>query len=140
MNLVHRVRICNIMVKSSKPLYNWFHLFRLDSPKILLFCIHLLVQSTLLPLFFNLTRKNYKYVKRTRLFPPDSVSDVTGPLTGLFFYITNGPFDSGKTKEQLIRELANLGGAIMSKVCTLTAYVILYCCCVSCFSQNIRER
>ncbi|CAH8596969.1 unnamed protein product [Schistosoma bovis] len=60
--------------------------------------------------------KNYKYVKRTRLFPPDSVSDVTGPLTGLFFYITNGPFDSGKTKEQLIRELANLGGAIMSKL------------------------
>ncbi|XP_018647027.1 poly [ADP-ribose] polymerase, putative [Schistosoma mansoni] len=60
--------------------------------------------------------KNYKYVKRTRLFPPDSVSDITGPLTGLFFYITNGPFDSGKTKEQLIREFANLGGAIMSKL------------------------
>ncbi|CAH8581086.1 unnamed protein product [Schistosoma intercalatum] len=64
----------------------------------------------------QVSEKNYKYVKRTRLFPPDSVSDVTGPLTGLFFYITNGPFDSGKTKEQLIRELANLGGAIMSKL------------------------
>ncbi|TNN08103.1 Poly [ADP-ribose] polymerase 1 isoform 1 [Schistosoma japonicum] len=60
--------------------------------------------------------KNYKFVKRTRLFPPDSVSGVTGPLTGLFFFITNGPFDNGKTKEQLMREFANLGGAIMSKL------------------------
>ncbi|CAH8534605.1 unnamed protein product [Schistosoma turkestanicum] len=60
--------------------------------------------------------KNYKYIKRTRLFPPDSVSDVTGPLTGLFFYITNGPFNqSGQTKEQLIRTIANLGGAIVTK-------------------------
>uniref|UniRef100_A0AA85IP63 Poly [ADP-ribose] polymerase n=1 Tax=Trichobilharzia regenti TaxID=157069 RepID=A0AA85IP63_TRIRE len=60
--------------------------------------------------------KKYKYVKRTRLFPPDLVSDITGPLTGLFFYITNGPFDSGKSREQLMREFTNFGGAIMTKL------------------------
>ncbi|CAH8604611.1 unnamed protein product [Heterobilharzia americana] len=60
--------------------------------------------------------KKYKFVKRTRLFPPDSVSGVTGPLTGLFFFITNGSFDSGKSRDQLMRDFANLGGGIMNKL------------------------
>ncbi|CAL8090323.1 unnamed protein product [Calicophoron daubneyi] len=69
--------------------------------------------------------KNYKYVKRTRLFDAEAVplgdGGLAGPFSGDMIFIDGGSYSNGKTKEQLATELKTLGASVKDRVegCTL---------------------
>lgn len=57
-------------------------------------------------------RKKYRYVKRNRLFASDSLALSTGPLSGLYFCISNSAF----SMNELGNKIKSLGGILTNKV------------------------
>ncbi|OON16936.1 Poly(ADP-ribose) polymerase catalytic domain protein, partial [Opisthorchis viverrini] len=59
--------------------------------------------------------KNYKYVKRKRLFAKDSAPPPVGALSTHTVFVTDGPHDDGKSKAALVDECKALGAFVTEK-------------------------
>ncbi|KER21130.1 hypothetical protein T265_10490 [Opisthorchis viverrini] len=60
--------------------------------------------------------KNYKYVKRKRLFAKDSAPPPVGALSTHTVFVTDGPHDDGKSKAALVDECKALGAFVTEKL------------------------
>ncbi|KAG5455232.1 Poly [ADP-ribose] polymerase 1 [Clonorchis sinensis] len=60
--------------------------------------------------------KNYKYVKRKRLFAKDSAPPPVRALSTHTIFVTDGPHDDGKSKAALVDECKALGASVTEKL------------------------
>ncbi|KAF8560666.1 hypothetical protein P879_00606 [Paragonimus westermani] len=76
--------------------------------------------------------KQYKFIKRTRLFATDSASLYVGPLSDYAVFVADSQSNMTKTKEDLVKECKALGASIAHR---LSSGVLVICTSATAMEQ-----
>ncbi|KAF6773038.1 hypothetical protein AHF37_07707 [Paragonimus kellicotti] len=80
--------------------------------------------------------KQYKFIKRTRLFAANSASLCTGPLSDYAVFVADDQSNATKTKENLVEECRALGASVTYK---LSSGVLVVCASATAMEQIAKK-